>query len=77
MNKINDIKKLLDNGWQVLLFSNDLGSYTAVAIADNQSFEEAQEIDRQITDDHEPEKALYRLAEKVTTGRIVCNDQEG
>ncbi len=62
-NKVDDISKLLDNGWSVTLFRSDLGSYSA----------RAHHPDRRdvVTDDSLPSAALYRLAEKVTTGRIV------
>ena len=62
---VDDCKKLLDNGWTVALFKNDLGSYTAVAARDWQTIEEAMEIESQVTDDFEPSQALYRLTEKV------------
>lgn len=58
----DECKKILDNGWQVLLFANALGSYTATARNPH-----GKEI---TTDDFEPSAALYRLTEKVF-GRIV------
>ncbi len=67
----DDVQKLLDSGWAVMLYANQMGSYTAVAMKSGQSPEEAIEIDRQITDDFTPSQALYRLTEKVTTGRIA------
>lgn len=66
----DECKKLLDNGWGITLFKNDLGTYTAIATQEGQGIYEAQEIDNQITDDFEPSQALYRLTEKVL-GRIV------
>ena len=61
--RVNELCKLLDNGWGVEIFANQAGSYTAVARnADGESV---------ITDDFTPDKAFYRLVEKVTTGRIV------
>jgi len=76
MSKVDDLMKLLDNGVAVSIFKNDLGSYTAIAHNMEQSiiWEELLEDqfdESQITDDFTPEKALYRLVEKVTTGRIV------
>lgn len=59
----DDCMKLLDNGWQLTIFKNRLGSYTATAKHPNGRTE--------ITDDFSPSKVLYRLTEKVTTGRIV------
>lgn len=66
----DECKRLLDNGWLVVLVRNDLGSYTAVAVNGEQDIEEAMEVDRQCTDDFEPSQALYRLAEKML-GNIV------
>lgn len=63
--------KLMDAGYRVLLFKNDLGSYTAIAIKPSQDFDEASENDRQITDEFTPSKALHRLTEKLVFGRIV------
>ena len=59
------IKRLLDNKWCVLLSRNELGSYTAIAIGEDQTIEDAAEIERQITDDFEPSQVLYRLTEKM------------
>jgi hypothetical protein len=83
--RANDVLKLLDNGYAVLLYRNALGSYTAAASrepeklaglleardSDDDCSFEAEFPERQITDDFTPEKALYRLAEKATTGRVV------
>lgn len=68
----DESKRLLDNGWRITLFKNDLGSYTAraskfVGDTDECDDDEAQTI---ITDDFEPSQALYRLTEKVY-GNIV------
>lgn len=55
--RADECKKILDNGWQVLLFANALGSYTAIASNPN---------GRQITtDDFEPSQSLFRITEKV------------
>ena len=69
-SRVNDVCKLLDNHWTIRLFRNGLGSYTAKA---------RNAVTRKvaITDDFTPEKALYRLVEKVTTGRIVQGDSGG
>jgi hypothetical protein len=61
--KADDCQKLLDNGWSILLYKNELGSYTADAMNRND--------DNVVTDDFTPSQALYRLTEKVTTGRIA------
>lgn len=62
----DDVRKLLDNGWTVLLFKNDLGSYTAVACKPGQQIADAIDKEAQLTDDFTPSQALHRLAEKVT-----------
>lgn len=71
---MNDVVKLLDNDWSVMLFRNDLGSYTAVAIMPEQSVHDAMQCDSQITDDFTVEKVLFRLTEKCLCGRIVGSD---
>ncbi len=68
--KVNDVAKLLDNGWHILIFRNALDSYTARAIrplieGDGGTVNEVVD-----TDDFTPGDALYRLAEKASTGRI-------
>ncbi len=70
---VNDLCKLLDNGYTVSIFRNGIGSYTVVAYHDESFFEDFAEGlgESHITDDFTPDKAFYRLAEKVTTGRIV------
>lgn len=62
----DNICKLLDNEWTVLLFKNDLGSYTAVACKPDQEMADAIGKESQLTDDFTPSKALNRLAELVT-----------
>ncbi len=66
----DECQRLLDNGWTVTLFRNGMGSYTAVASAKGQEIDNAKDVDRQITDDFSPSKALHRLAEKMI-GNIV------
>ena len=74
-NRVDDAAKLLDNGWVILLFRRQLGSYTARAIrpfhleADMQY--DDTKTDVVTTTNFTISKALYRLTEKVTTGRIV------
>lgn len=58
----DECKKILDNGWNIQLWANPLGSYSARAMNDHGTV-----VD---TDDFEPSAALYRLTEKVF-GRIV------
>lgn len=62
--------KLLDNGWTILLFRNDMGSYTAVSCKPEQTMQDALEAEKQVTDDFLPSQALYRLTEKIC-GNIV------
>jgi hypothetical protein len=59
----NEVVKLLDNGWQVLIFRNELTSYTAIARHPNRK----SEI---VTDDFTVPKVLHRITEKVF-GNIV------
>jgi hypothetical protein len=66
----DECKKLLDNGWGVVLYKNDLGSYTAIAVP-LEDLPPVNTEENHITDDFTPSKALYRLTEKVTTGRIA------
>jgi len=66
MNNLNEIAKVLDNGWKIALFRNMLDSYTAVAINLEETIEHAMENYTQITDDFSPTKVLYRLSEKIS-----------
>ena len=74
----DDIMKLLDAGWTVSVFKNGMGSYTAYAYkhktgrAGSHKSQSSYGLpERQITDDFTPSQVLYRLAEKVTTGRVA------
>lgn len=77
-NAADDCMKLLDAGFTVVMFKNELGCYTAVGISKEDhaevgldfGVEEAMCHDRE-TDDFTPSQALYRLTEKLTTGRIA------
>lgn len=72
----DESKKLLDNGWSIILYANALGSYTAMATKTPLSdvihnFEKKTGLKTSvITDDFEPSAALYRLTEQVF-GNIV------
>lgn len=76
MSEANDCMKLLDNRTAILLFRNQLQSYTAVALRDGNFGEAMCIVDRMddtdpcITEDFTPEKVLYRLTEKQF-GNIV------
>lgn len=64
----DECKRLLDNGWSITIYRNQLGSYTARAsCGDRNTGRPRLKI---ITDDFEPSQALYRLTEKVF-GKIV------
>jgi len=56
------VTQMLDSGWNVKLFKNQLGSYTARGIHPNKK--------KEITDDFTPEQALTRLAYKIH-GEII------
>jgi hypothetical protein len=82
----DESKKLLDNGWTIVLRGNGLGSYTAIALDQQavllvdideaiEDYDEGESPDMVLhgvclTDDFEPSQALYRLTEKVF-GRIA------
>lgn len=57
------VTQLLDNGWSLAIFKNELGSYTARAHS-------RDGID-ELSDDFTPEQALTRLAYKVVDGVIL------
>lgn len=59
----DECQRLLDNGWIIILFRSELGSYTAAAYPPEVEIE--LEGDATITDDFLPSQALYRLTEKV------------
>jgi len=60
------VNQLLDNGWTVKLFKNQLTTYTAEA---------TNEADYIETDDFTPEQALTRLAYKVQ-GEILPSQKD-
>ena len=67
-NTIVDMPKVcqaLDAGWVLTVWKNQLGSYTAEAIN--------QDDEGQITDDFTPEQALTRIAYKIY-GEILSSD---
>lgn len=76
-NSADDCQKLLDNGWKITLFKNQLDTYTARAVRPKpgQSKRDMKQYgvfnDVVETDDFTPSQALYRLAEKASTGRIA------
>ena len=70
-NRPEDAVKLLDNGWIIMLRAIELGGYAAVALRPGEEVADIIEDDRRITDDFTIGQVLYRLAEKVTTGRIA------
>lgn len=69
----DDVQKLLDRGYVIVMFKNGLGSFTAVAFttADEMSariVRRVSKIDddsRMLTDDFTPDKALRRLTDKM------------
>ncbi len=74
-NKADDCMKILDNGHIVILFRSDMGSYTALALSQEECYQFNDLVESvaegRITDDFTPSQALYRLTEKFTTGRIT------
>lgn len=65
------VTQLLDAGWELLLFKNGMGAYTAVAQRSDAT-EKFSDIETEgvITDDFTPEQALTRLAYKAH-GEII------
>lgn len=61
---IPKVTQMLDAGWRILLFKNDIGSYTAQAMGSNPPR-------LCLTDDFTPEQALTRLAYKAVDGEIL------
>lgn len=62
--EIDSCAKLLDNGWSITLFKNEIGTYSAVATkGDEDDIDELSE--GRITDDFTPSKAVCRLTEKM------------
>jgi hypothetical protein len=57
------VTQMLDAGWQVVIFKNGIGSYTAKA--KSTTVFAGQNAVRFITDDFTPEQALTRLAYKI------------
>lgn len=52
----DEAKKLLDSGWTVAMFKNDLGSYTGVAVALAAGGEVQAAIDKAIEDFEEEDE---------------------
>jgi len=72
--------KLLDNGWEIRLIKNQLGSYSAAAISRPRVHSAVLSSQEQLnaiieTDDFTVAKALHRLADKLT-GVITNFDKE-
>lgn len=76
MPEISDeCKRLLDNGWAIVLFKSELGDYSAAAIGRSTNADKrARKViglaveampESQITSDFEPSKSLAALPEKV------------
>ena len=77
---MNELKKLLDNGWYIQIFRNALKTYTAEAarnpnlyvsnIEDTENFGGEVNKQRYMTDATEPEVALRELVDKVINSRM-------
>lgn len=71
----DECKRLLDNGWMIVLVRSVLGDYTAMAVAPRSedemrvigAFKRALKTipDSQLTGDFEPSQALAALTDKV------------
>jgi hypothetical protein len=72
-NNADEIRRCLDNGWNVLLYRASGSIYVAVAVTDDElrggfTFDDVR--DERSTDDFTPAQALNRLAEKMI-GNII------
>lgn len=56
----DECKRLLDNGYTISLYRNEMGSYTAIAVK-----VKGQKRRNVSADDFEPSQVLYRLTEKA------------
>ena len=70
LTKADDIIRFLDTGFYVMLFKNELGTYSAALvnrnelnIVDEDALFDCEE--HQITDANTPTEALYKLSQKV------------
>lgn len=79
-NAADDCMKLLDADYAIVMFKNEMGSYTAVAVKSfsGGTWEEGLGFEvfaalqnNEETDDFTPSQVLHRLTEKLTTGRIA------
>jgi hypothetical protein len=61
---MEEVKKLLDNGWQVLIFRDGLGQYSALAVRDDRSVDQALGA----WADHDPLADGVPVAESVFDG---------
>ena len=86
----NSCMKLLDNGWTIQIYRNQMGSYTAVALSsamqkalddstpfvDDDLFDKALFESRYMVEDKTPLKALTSLTEKIVFNRIIQNNKK-
>jgi hypothetical protein len=66
----DECKKLLDNGWLVQLFRNDLGSYSAVALSKSAAGLVQAALDEAICEIDDDD------IEAVKRGRVITDDFE-
>lgn len=70
LTKADDIIRFLDTGFNVMLFKNKLGTYSAALLVkmDDEGLEDSLLIDceeQYITDADTPTKALFELSQKI------------
>lgn len=69
LTKADDIIRFLDTGFYVMLWKNELGTYTAGLVIRNELNITEDALfnceEHQITDADTPSKALYELSQKV------------
>lgn len=66
----DECKKLLDNGWIVQLFRNDMGSYSAVALSQTAATAVQNALDEALLEIDEDD------AVAVSKGRVITDDFE-
>jgi hypothetical protein len=74
---MTDYKHLLDNGWQIRIYRNAQGTYTARAIKPRpgRTGPPAPRKGCIETEDFEPTQALCRLAEKIESLGILMQEK--
>ena len=74
LTKADDIIRFLDTGFNVMLFKNRLGTYSARLLVKSDEDEAEYNVvdcdEHTITDANTPSKALYELSQKILKNGI-------